>query len=211
MSASREAISRIARLKDRLAREPMSIERVSLPEDRDFWVFGYGSLMWDPGFPHLEVRVGRLFGFHRRFCVYSHLYRGSDALPGLVLGLDRGGSCWGLAYRVPRPEGPDVLEYLYGREMTSGVYTPRWLRVAGADGEVSALGFVVNRDHEQYTGRLSIEATVELILQGCGQRGTCRDYLANTMRHLHGLGLSDPHLDRLLQAVDRHLPGGTAA
>ena len=104
-------------------------QRLTLPEGEDFWVFGYGSLMWHPGFPHVEVCAALLNGYHRRFCVYSHRYRGTPERPGLVLGLDRGGSCRGLAYRVPAAEGAAAMDYLYEREMVTGVYIPSWLGV----------------------------------------------------------------------------------
>ncbi len=175
---------------------------LAAPPGEDFWVFGYGSLMWDPGFPHIEVRVALLHGYHRRFCVYSHRYRGTPDCPGLVLGLDRGGSCRGLVFRVPAAEGNEVLAYLHEREMVTGVYIPTWLNLETAQGTVSAAGFVVDREHVQYTGRLSLEETAELILQGHGARGPCRDYLANTVRHLDGLGLGAGPLKRLLRLVE---------
>jgi cation transport protein ChaC len=177
-------------------------ERLSLPEREDFWVFGYGSLMWHPGFPHKEVRVATLRGYHRDFCVYSFRYRGTPRVPGLVLGLDRGGSCRGMAFRVPWQEGEAVLDYLYERELVTGVYVPRWLQVETDGGRVVAAGFVVDRDHEQYAGKLSPEEIADLIIQGAGQRGLCTDYLANTVRHLENLGLPDPRLGRLLKLVE---------
>lgn len=181
------------------------IEWLDPPAGKDFWVFGYGSLMWNPGFPHLEVRTARLNGYHRRFCIYSNRYRGTPERPGLVLGLDRGGSCRGLTYRVPAAEGPEVLDYLYEREMFTRVYTPMWLTVTTDQGPVSAASFVVDRSHRQYTGRLSLEETARLILQGCGERGSCLDYLANTVRHLDGLGLGDRSLKRLLHMAEAKL------
>ena len=99
------------------------------PPGGDFWVFGYGSLIWRPGFPHKEARPAMLHGFHRRFCVYSHRYRGTPDCPGLVLGLTRGGSCRGIAYKVPEAEGEGVMDYLYEREMVLGVYDPTWLKL----------------------------------------------------------------------------------
>ena len=182
--------------------EPNTREHLSPPPGEDFWVFGYGSLMWHPGFPHVEVRVAVLHGYHRRFCVYSHRYRGTPECPGLVLGLDRGGSCRGLVFRVPAAEGESVLDYLHEREMITGVYIPTWLAVETAQGPVSAAGFVVDRNHEQYTGRLTPEETAELILQGHGARGPCTEYLANTVRHLEGLGLGAGPLKRLLRVVE---------
>ncbi len=178
-------------------------KRLAPVPGQDFWVFGYGSLMWHPGFPHVEVRVGRLHGYHRRFCIYSWRYRGTPERPGLVLGLDRGGACRGLAYRVPAAEADGVLDYLYEREMITGVYTPHWLTVETEQGPVTAAGFVVDREHEQYTGRLSLEKTAELIAQGHGERGACHEYLANTVRHLEALGLGAGSLKQVLRLVEQ--------
>lgn len=182
--------------------EPIRRERLTLPADEDFWVFGYGSLMWHPGFPHVEVRVGKLHGYHRRFCVYSHRYRGTPERPGLVLGLDRGGSCRGLAFRVPASEGGEVMDYLYDREMITGTYIPSWLTVETEQGTVNAATFVVDRAHRQYTGPLTPEETAELIVQGHGARGACSEYLANTVRHLEALGLGAGALKHLLHLVE---------
>jgi cation transport protein ChaC len=174
------------------------------PPGRDFWVFGYGSLIWRPGFPHLEVRPALLRGYHRRFCVYSMRYRGTPDAPGLVLGLARGGSCRGLAYRVPAAEGQNVVDYLYEREMVTGIYHPRWLKVRLDDGrEVEAASFVVDTHHTQYAGRLNRRETAEFILQGEGGRGTCYEYLANTVRHLEALDMHDRALHELLAECDR--------
>ena len=175
--------------------------RLQPPAGEDFWVFGYGSLMWHPGFPHLEVRKGVLHGYHRHFCVYSHRYRGTPDCPGLVLGLDRGGSCRGLVYKIPGAEAGEAMDYLYEREMVTGVYSPRWVEVRSEPGPVTAVAFVVDQAHRQYTGRLSVERTVELILQGAGQRGRCVDYLENTVHHLRALGLPDGSLERLLRVI----------
>jgi cation transport protein ChaC len=199
---SEEASKRLAALQDRLAAEGIQRPRIAPPAG-DYWVFGYGSLMWDPGFPHLEVRVSRLHGYSRRFCVYSFRYRGTPEQPGLVLGLDRGGSCWGLAYRVPAAEAAEVMAYLFEREMISGVYIPRWLKLKDQRGrQVSALSFVVDRRHQQYAGNLSDAETARLICQGSGKRGACREYLSNTVRHLDALGLHDHRLHRLLSIIE---------
>lgn len=175
--------------------------RLEPPPGEDFWVFGYGSLMWHPGFPHLEVRPGRLRGYHRHFCVYSHVYRGTPKCPGLVLGLDRGGSCAGLAYRVPAAAAASTIDYLYEREMITAVYIPRWVNVATEQGPVRAATFVVDPSHKQYAGRLPIDRIVDLILQGEGKNGLCVEYLNNTVRHLHALGLSDRQLEQLQKLV----------
>jgi len=178
--------------------------RLTLPAFEDFWVFGYGSLMWHPGFPHLEVRPALLYGYHRSFCVYSHRYRGTPERPGLVLGLDRGGSCRGLVFRVPAAEGPEVLDYLYEREMITGVYHPRWLEPTTEQGPVTAASFVVDRGHQQYAGRLSPERAAALLAQGCGQRGTGQDYLTRTVHHMEALGIHAAELRTLLRLVEAY-------
>ncbi len=186
-----------------LSEAELRARRLTLPPGEDYWVFGYGSLMWHPGFPHIEVRIARLRGYHRSFCVYSHRYRGTPQAPGLVLGLDRGGSCQGMVYRVPAGEGEEVLNYLYEREMVTGVYRPSWRRAETEQGPVSAITFVVDRSHRQYAGRLSHDDMVALILQGQGNRGPCMEYLENTVHHLRALGLKDRGLERLLKETSR--------
>ncbi len=186
-----------------LGRTVVERDRLQPPAGQDFWVYGYGSLMWHPGFPHLEVRKARLRGYHRRFCVYSVRYRGTPERPGLVLGLDRGGSCMGLAYRVPAAEGEAVMDYLYEREMITGVYIPRWVTVQTGEGDLAAATFVVDPAHPQYAGRLSVSETAELIVQGYGQRGPCGEYLENTVGHLEALGIDAGWLKRLLHTVRR--------
>ena len=199
-AADREAIGAPVRP---LEFEPVARARLPLPPGKDFWVFGYGSLIWHPGFPHIEVRPGLLRGYHRRFCIYSHRYRGTPERPGLVLGLDRGGSCRGLVFRVPAAEGELAMDYLYEREMITGVYNPRWLKVATRRGTVRAISFVVDRAHGQYAGCLEPNEVAALISQGEGDRGTGQEYLRNTVHHLDALDLSCPRLKRLLRLVER--------
>jgi glutathione-specific gamma-glutamylcyclotransferase len=181
---------------------PARVTELGLAEGEALWVFGYGSLMWNPGFPHLESRPALLRGYHRRFCVYSHRYRGTPERPGLVLGLDRGGSCRGIAFRVARADEAAVLDYLWDREMINGVYRPRLLPLRTPGGEVRACAFVAERGHVQYCGDLGLERVVDCIRQGCGERGPNLEYLANTVRHLRDLGIRDGSLERLLAAVD---------
>jgi len=192
-----------------LSQEERAARRPTLPAGEDFWVFGYGSLMWHPGFPHVEVRPARLRGLHRSFCVYSHRYRGTPQAPGLVLGLDRGGSCHGMAFRVPPGEAEETLDYLFEREMMTGVYHPTWRRAETRDGAIRTLAFVVDRAHRQYAGDLDHDAVVALILQGCGDRGPCLQYLENTVHHLRALGLKDRALERLLAEAQRLTGKGT--
>lgn len=174
----------------------------------DLWVFGYGSLMWNPGFQYLERHIGRLPGYHRRFCVWSLRYRGTPEHPGLVLGLDRGGSCLGMLFRIAAAAVPDTLEYLWEREMNSYAYRPKLLRVrlrgaVTADGrsEIEACSFVVDREHVQYCNCLDEEGLVRRIAECQGQRGSNLDYLANTVEHLRELGIGDRRMFSLYAAV----------
>ncbi len=163
-----------------------------MAETSDYWVFGYGSLMWNPGFPFLEVQTAVLHGYHRAFCLYSHHYRGTEETPGLVLGLDRGGSCAGRAYRVAADKAEEVRAYLHEREMLHYVYDPRDLLVRLPDGrKVRAHTYVVVRGGDQYAGKLPLDQSARLILQGNGVSGANLEYLENTVRHLDELGIAD--------------------
>lgn len=165
---------------------------------QDSWVFGYGSLMWRPGFRFAERRPALLRGLHRQLCIYSHVHRGTPDRPGLVMGLDRGGACRGIAYRVAAEDWPSTLAYLRGREQVTNVYveTRRPVRLLGG-GEVEALVYVVDRNHPQYAGRLSLEDQLTFVRQGCGASGACADYVASTVEHLRELGIADPLLEAL--------------
>lgn len=171
------------------------------------WVFGYGSLMWDPGFPHTSVRTARLWGFHRGFCIWSHRYRGTPEQPGLVLGLMPGGSCLGRAFRVRRGDQAAVIDYLYRREMVTGVYRPGF-HLAEMNGErVKVLAFVADPKHRQYAGHLGEAQVIDIIARCRGQRGPNSVYLANTVAHLDALGIGDGPLHRLLAEVRKRCPG----
>ena len=167
----------------------------------DRWVFAYGSLMWRPGFAALEAAHAELAGYHRSFCIYSTHHRGSAARPGLVLGLDRGGVCHGIAYRVAGSEAPAIFDYLRARELVNGVYREALVTVTLA-GEprrhAMALAFVAERAHPSYAPRLALSEQARLIRGAKGISGTNLDYLANTMRHLAELGIRERSLERLL-------------
>jgi len=169
----------------------------------DFWVFGYGSLMWDPGFPHEEAQPCTVHGWHRAFCVWSNHYRGTKDRPGLVLGLAAGGSCRGRAFRVSAIDREAVLDYLYRRELVNGVYRPVPVSGRLPGGPAQVLAFVVATDHWEYAGKRSLEETAAIIAVARGKRGPNRDYLANTVAHLDQLGLADGSLHRLLGLVRR--------
>ena len=172
----------------------------SVPQG-ELWVFGYGSLMWDPGFAHDHAAPALLRGYHRAFCLYSTRHRGTVDKPGLVLGLSRGGACRGMAYRVPAQAAAGVLDTLWDREMPSETYTPRRLRVTLADQSVMALAFVANTRHEYYVRDLAVEDVARLIAGGSGQRGHNAEYLINTVRHLEQLGVRDAKLHKLYLRV----------
>ncbi|HLS85449.1 MAG TPA: gamma-glutamylcyclotransferase [Burkholderiales bacterium] len=177
-------------------------EFLALAPRGDLWIFGYGSLMWSPGFRCSEKSAGRVHGYHRSLCVYSHRYRGTPSEPGLVMGLCQGGSCWGMAFRVPKAQAPRVLRNLWLREMRNRVYRPRFVRVRVRDGRnVRALAFVADPTHRQFAGDLTVERTAALVANGCGERGRNVDYLSFTLAHMHELGVRDRHLDEVLLAA----------
>ncbi|CAA7611331.1 putative cation transport protein chaC-related [Magnetospirillum sp. LM-5] len=170
----------------------------------DLWVFGYGSLMWRPGFAYAEVRPALLKGWHRSFCLYSMHYRGTPEQPGLVLGLDRGGSCKGLAFRVPAAEADITIDYLNERELVGYAYRPHWAGITLDDGrKVRAYTFVADRGHRHYAGDLGLERQAAIIMDGAGATGLNRDYLINTVRQLEADGFIDKSLHALLVEVER--------
>lgn len=169
----------------------------------DLWVFGYGSLMWNPGFEHAERVPGKLIGAHRSLCVKSVHWRGTPEKPGLVLGLDRGGACIGVAFRVPAPRAEATLAYLREREQVTMIYREAvrrvWLK-DGSERSVPAVVFLVDRGHAQYAGTLNPEERLHLIRQGHGIGGPNADYVRATASHLAELGIRDAELRWL---VDR--------
>jgi cation transport protein ChaC len=172
--------------------------------NEDFWVFAYGSLMWRPGFDFLERRNARLVGAHRALCVYSFVHRGTPEKPGLVLGLDRGGNCRGIAYRVASHLRAKTIEYLRGREQVTRVYREAWRRVWIDDDpqqSVHALCYVVDRGHRQYAGQLSLADQLHYARQGHGRSGACRDYVLAAVKELQTLGIKDTGLQVLAERL----------
>jgi len=174
---------------------------------QDTWVFAYGSLMWRPGFEYVERQDGLLYGHHRGFCVYSFHHRGTKSEPGLVLGLDRGGACRGVLYRVAGAVTPEALAYLREREQVTMVYLEKECRVRNLSEtdprEVRALTYVVDRAHEQYAGKLPHERQVEMIVRGVGLSGKNPDYLQSTLAHLTDMGIKDRKLSHLWHDVNQ--------
>lgn len=169
--------------------------------DEDFWVFAYGSLMWQPGFPYLQVEPARLAGYHRAFCVFSHHYRGTPERPGLVLGLARGGSCRGLAFRVAAAEASRVRAYLDERELVTYAYRPKHLTVTLPASRVRAYCYVADPRHPQYAGERDIDEAAQIIMGAQGVAGLNRDYLINTVRHIEREGFTDRRLHVLYRRV----------
>jgi cation transport protein ChaC len=168
----------------------------------DLWVFGYGSLMWSPGFRYIDKALVRVHGYHRALCILSTRYRGTRQRPGLVMGLCRGGSCWGMAFRVERRQVAATLRRLWKREMPRRVYEPRLvLAKIGPRRDVRALAFLADTDHPAYVRELDLHGRARLVAQGIGQRGHCVDYIKNTLDHMHDVGVRDPHLERILHAA----------
>jgi glutathione-specific gamma-glutamylcyclotransferase len=177
---------------------------ITLPESEfasgDLWVFGYGSLMWRPGFEFTERVPALLIGEHRALCVYSFVHRGTPEKPGLVLGLDRGGACRGIAFRVAGKNRSATIDYLRAREQVTSVYREVtrsvWLENEPRQ-RVSALAYVVDRSHVQYAGRLSLAEQLRHVLQGHGQSGVNRDYVLATVKAIEAEGFRDTQLHRL--------------
>jgi glutathione-specific gamma-glutamylcyclotransferase len=169
----------------------------------DMWVFGYGSLIWNPEFPVAEQQIARLSGWQRSFCMWSIHHRGSEAEPGLVLALDQGeGHCDGVAFRVQPEVEAETLAALRARELISSAYLERRLPVTLADGRVvEALAYVIDPAHVQYCGGLGLARQAEVIAQAVGGRGPNRDYLFATAEHLAELGIEDPDLSWLAAKV----------
>jgi cation transport protein ChaC len=166
----------------------------------DLWVFGYGSLMWRPDFPFVERLEARLLGAHRALCVYSFVHRGTPERPGLVLGLDHGGACRGIAYRVAAAARGATVAYLRAREQATSVYRECLRPITLAcepPRRVSALCYLVDRGHVQYAGRLSLERQLHLVRQGHGRSGANRDYVVETVRSLEQLGYRETELHLL--------------
>jgi len=172
------------------------------------WVFAYGSLMWNPEIAFAEARPGFLHGYHRSFCLYSRDYRGTPERPGLVLGLDRGGSCRGIVYRLPPDRVAETLDRIWAREMTGQVYRMRRVAVRTLHEVVVAHACVVRRASPDYAGRLSPDEVAGLLAAAVGGRGSGREYLANTVRHLEELGIRDGVLHRIAARVADIRPAG---
>jgi len=175
------------------------------------WIFAYGSLLWRPGFDHDQALDARLFGYHRSPCVYSWVHRGTEQRPGVVLGLDRGGSCRGRVLGVVAAREAEVLANLDARELVTDVYQRRRLPLTTARGRLAAWCYVVRRDHGQYAGKLEDHRVLELVQHGTGRSGRNGDYVVSTVRHLEQMGVVDGPLHRLARSLTLQAAGGEQA
>jgi len=174
----------------------------------DYWVFGYGSLVWNPLFHFEEKRVVTTHGYHRSFCLWSRINRGTLDRPGLVLGLDRGGRCRGVAYRIAADSAENELRLVWRREMMTGAYVPRWVRVSNGDTAFRAITFIINRASPSYAGRLPPETIIERLMTCHGRMGPGIDYLLHTVEALRACGIADRQLQRLCDLAHARNPRG---
>ena len=184
--------------------ELIESRRVKLTPGAELRVFGYGSLMWRPDFPYIDIVPATLHGYHRAFCIRSTHYRGTRQKPGLVLGLDRGGMCHGRMFRVAAEHAAAVADALHEREMVTGVYEPRRLKLRLPGGTpTTALGYVADRKHPQYAGKLAVAEVARRIRGASGRSGSNIDYLRNTVRHLEDMGIHECSLHEVLRQVEQ--------
>jgi cation transport protein ChaC len=171
------------------------------PQPERIWVFGYGSLMWNPAFHYVERHTARIHGFHRQFCLWSRGGRGTPERPGLMLSLEAGGSCTGVAYRIAPEAALTELDVLWRREMASRSYRAVWVSLWMRQTREPGIAFAVNRAHERYVPRLDIETAARYLATGRGTNGECCDYLFDTVDHLRELGIRDLRMEALERRV----------
>lgn len=217
MSVTREAI-RGGAYQKMMEEAGTSLVRITTEEERrvsmaemlggegpvadDIWVFGYGSLVWNPAFGFAEKRRAVLHGWHRRFCMWAPIARGTPEQPGLVLALDRGGTCEGMVYRIAAAEVWSELALVWAREMiVADGYMPRWTEVDTPAGPVRAISFTGDSSSAMYAGALSDQEVVHIVAQAAGNLGTCAEYMFSTVAHLEALGIPDPYLYAMREQV----------
>ena len=202
MARDAEAAGLLQPLCDDTRRRSREETMADCPPGNGIWVFAYGSLIWNPAFHFVEQKEVKLYGYHRSFCLQTPIGRGSPDCPGLVLGLDRGGSVSGVALRIDEAHAEEELDIIWSREMLAGSYRPTWVKLKGADGtDFCAIAFVMRRDCERYAGHLTEEETANRIAQAKGSLGPCSDYLENTVSALDRIGITRTQLHKLRDRV----------
>ena len=181
---------------------PGTVDSIPVPEG-EFWVFAYGSLMWNPGFPYADSSPGIVHGYHRKLCLWSVRYRGTEEQPGLVLGLARGGSCRGYSYRIDRSHQDEVLDYLCDRELITGAYNAKICQVTLDSGrKVNATTFVSKPDHPHFAQGLANHDTIRVVNSAKGFRGCNKEYVINTVDHLNEMNIRDTELHKIARQLD---------
>jgi cation transport protein ChaC len=205
MMAVPEPAQAVSFLSDQQRRASMMQALSDWAGETDLWVYAYGSLIWNPEFNFEEQRLSTLRGHHRALCLWSRVNRGTPQTPGLVFGLDRGGSCRGMSFRIRAKEVPQTFEALWRREMATGAYHPRWLRCDTPTGPVKALAFVMDRNNPGYVRGLAEHQTIEIIKRAHGKYGPCTDYVVQTHKALAAAGIVDERLARLANRLQERL------
>ncbi len=184
-----------------VSKEEITISKNQFLQTRDpgqsVWIFTYGSLMWNPQIDYAESLSGLLEGYHRSFCCWSVIYRGTFEKPGLVLALDKGGTCYGQVLRIESDKVEDELQKVWEREMITAFYIPCWVSVQTTVGKLKALTFIADPKHKTYINQLTVDEMAACIATAKGQRGTNREYLENTVEQLRHLGISEPLLEEI--------------
>lgn len=181
-----------------------SLQEINWAPGQDLWVYGYGSLIWRPDFEFSEQRQALLRGYHRALCLWSRINRGTPEQPGLVFGLDIGGSCRGMAFRIPAADVPRVFDALWQREMPSGAYIPRWLRCNTATGSIRALVFTMNRKTDAYVPRMPAEQLMQVVHRAHGINGPCIEYVMETARALQQSKMLDKRLQDVVKLLQSY-------
>jgi cation transport protein ChaC len=175
---------------------------MALTPDKNLWVFGYGSLMWNPEFAYVEGHQARIYGFHRRLCLWSMRYRGTEENPGLVVGMAPGGSCLGMAFRVDDSVIHETMEYLFERELISNAYRPVVKPIHLVNGKkANALTFVSKKEHRQYAPKMSIEKITQIVSNAHGPRGSNSDYIINTADYLENMGIHKTEIHNVAERL----------
>jgi len=169
---------------------------------KDVWVFGYGSLIWKPEFAFSEQRPATLPGYHRALCLWSRINRGTPEIPGLVFGLEAGGECHGMTFRLEASTVCDVFEALWRREMSTGAYHPSWIDCQTPEGSVRALAFVINQTGPAYVPEPPEDALIDIVLRASGIYGSCLEYVTQTATALQAVGIHDARLTALVARLD---------
>jgi cation transport protein ChaC len=189
---------------DEERREQVQAILSGAPRPGRFWVFAFGSLIWNPAFHFVERRTARIYGYHRQFCLWSRAGRGSPERPGLMLSLESGGSCTGVAYRLDKRAAATELDVIWRREMFTMSYRPVWTTARTPKGAEPVIAFSANREHERYVPGLEDEVIARYLATGAGPMGRCCDYLFDTVAHLRQLGIRDRRLEALEARVRTH-------